>query len=152
MYILDFECFEDEDIIFGIEDYFQVLVYRVKTDFGLKNKYSRRGELYFSPRREILFDAARKDTESRQIRNLSLAAASFKKKLIAFLQRIIIRCRIISPRLRFDVAAAKCNIRRGELILKRLAIRCRMLSPRLGTYLAAATYISRRGEVIIQRI
>ena len=26
MYILDFECFETEDIIFGIEDYFQVLV------------------------------------------------------------------------------------------------------------------------------
>ena len=53
MYILDFECFEDEDIIFGIEDYFQVLVYRVKTDFGLKKKYSRRGELYFSPRQVI---------------------------------------------------------------------------------------------------
>jgi hypothetical protein len=26
MYILDFECFEDKDIIFCIEDYFQVLV------------------------------------------------------------------------------------------------------------------------------
>ena len=52
MYILDFECFEDEDIIFGIEDYFQVLVYRVKTDFGLKKKI-------LSPRRTILLAVAR---------------------------------------------------------------------------------------------
>ena len=40
MYIFAFECFEDEDIIFWIEGYFQVPVfyngfqYRVKTDFG----------------------------------------------------------------------------------------------------------------------
>ena len=42
MYIFAFECFEDEDIIFWIEGYFQVPVfyngfqYRVKKDFGLK--------------------------------------------------------------------------------------------------------------------